>query len=197
MKAIGKLIVGIDDNGREINLWQFDEIPSTGPKFKCEVGDLACDALENVWVKSGIKDNQWKSTVKRVMLLGILDWFCELAVTPIKKRNEALKYTKGALEVFKKGEKSPEGKQLVDSIDSGEIELIGFCPSVNYTPVPNSKGLNDVGMYHHPFSEFTLLGKVKNLPMLVIVSANIDYNTSRLIKNRFSTEKDEVVGITG
>lgn len=197
MKPIGRLIVGVNDSGREVYLWQFDEIPAVGPKFKCDRGDMACDALENVWIKVGNKDNEWKKSVKRFLMLSILDWFCELAVSPNQNRNEALDYSKEALEVFKKGEKSLEGDSLVKSIDSGEIEIIGFCPSINYTPVPSSKGLKGKGMYHHPFSEFTLLGKVKNLPMLVILGANIDYNTSRLIKNRFSTEKDEVVGITG
>jgi hypothetical protein len=103
-------------------------------------------------------------------------------------------------------EKKQINKDMIECINAimENSELVGIAPQVSYMMVEGSKEELQ-SIWVHPFSVPTLLLKVKNAPMLIMVNANLDYNDSVLTKIEHNEYHDELMktlklytrGITG
>ena len=102
------------------------------------------------------------------------------------------------------GKPTKEMKQLVELLKSDEVELIGFIPSVSYIKENSSFKDELQAMFVHPFSSPTLLYKLKDKPVLLVVNGNLDFNNSVLCKiseNKYNEDiknlEGSILGITG
>jgi len=117
-----------------------------------------------------------------------------------KEREECMKIALESIRDFKKGRPSAEGEELVDELQSDDMELIGMVPNLFYFRISSSDKADLESLWVHPFSMFTLAYKHKKLPFIILSNGNIEYNKSilaRLKGNRSLEEMYDILGITG
>lgn len=192
---IGSLLLSLEP---EIRMYQLDHIPDYGLEWDLPEGNYACDQLHNVWLKKGPKSTDWQRDTKKVMFLDVLDWAYDFLMRLSSEfKNRIVDTALEGIEVYKGGKKSKKGTETAELLTK-DCDFIGVCPNIVYmlSETRGERGDTDV-LWQHPFSETTLLFKHKEYPILILSNGNLDYNDSRLNKNKFNDESFPIIGISG
>jgi hypothetical protein len=192
MKKVGQLQIS-----ESVWLTQYDEL-NFPLKLKAPIKTAICDTPDNIWIKYGPKDTEWIKSTKSLMLVDIHSWFFDaLDLNKSELRKAELMALKG-IRTFDVGDVTDKGSRLVDDLQKNYL-LQGLTPNIMYIPASEVTGMDDNAIYQHQFSQTTLLYKHKSLPILVLTNGNIDLGTSRLMKNKYGLNRDELLlnGITG
>ena len=141
--------------------------------------------------------------IKEGGIVTALTWVRDLLSFPVSARKKVRRIILKGILNFKKGKPSQEANEFIDGLKKNG-QFIGFATNVSYVmeDSPNDEELN--ALWVHPFSEPTLLYKLKGLPVLIVTNPNIEYNDSVLNKidnNNFNKELKKVLtnirGING
>lgn len=196
---IGSFVLEINENGQELRMFQFDQLPEQ-LIFKAPVGSRAFDVLTNIYIKIGPKDSDWERSSEKILLQDMLDMPMQMLSMPEKDRKTIVEKAKEGITRFyphEKGSPSEMGQEILDYLNK-DCELIGVCPNIVYILAEKRGGKESLDyIWQHPFSKTSLLYHVKGKPMLIITNGNLDFNDSRLNKNKFNKESTPIAGISG
>lgn len=90
---------------------------------------------------------------------------------------------------------SEEGQKYAKWLESSQCEFVGFAINLQYMKESGSKE-HLKALWVHPFGGPTLVYKHKRLPMLIVTSPSLEFNTSHIKKAKLNNYNDSIEGIT-
>ena len=114
--------------------------------------------------------------IKENGIVQALTWVKQFLLSSISIRKKHFQICLNGI-LNRTGKVKDENKFLVELIKNNEV--IGMATNINYLLVDGDSEESKY-IYVHPFSTPTILVKMKNIPCLILVNPNLDYNNSML-----------------
>lgn len=134
-------------------------------------------------MSSGVKDS--------------LSWMMTMLMSPAKERKAMVKIIlKNIRSAFNPRARKGETEDLVNLLESSDVEIIGLAPNIQYLRIDGSEDMLKA-WWVHP-NQPTLIAKHKRLPVVFLAGPSLRFNET-VIKELDSEglKDDALLGFTG
>jgi hypothetical protein len=127
-----------------------------------------------------------------------LSWVSTMLMSPAHERKKWVKMIlKNLRKAFNPKAKKGETEELVNLLESSDVEIIGFTPNIQYLRVDGSEDFLKA-WWIHP-NQPTLIAKHKRLPLILLAGPSLRFNETVIkdINPEKGVEEQSLVGFTG
>lgn len=127
-----------------------------------------------------------------------LSWVSTMLMSPAKERRTWVKIIlKNLRKAFNPKAKKGETEELVNLLESSDVEIIGIAPNIQYLRVDGSENFIKA-WWVHP-NQPTLIAKHKRLPLVFLAGPSLRFNETVIkeINPEKGVEEQSLVGFTG
>jgi len=127
-----------------------------------------------------------------------LSWTYAMLKSPAKERKTWKKLIlDGIRNTFNPKAKKGETEDLVNLLESSDVEIVGFIPNIQYIRLDGSEDFLKA-WWVHP-TQPTLIAKHKRLPLIFLAGPSLRFNEStiREVDIKSGVVKDDLIGFTG
>lgn len=127
-----------------------------------------------------------------------LSWVSTMLMTPAAERKKWVKMLlRNLRKAFNPNANKGETDELVDLLESSDVEIIGFAPNIQYLRVDGSEAFLKA-WWVHP-NQPTLIAKHKRLPLVFLAGPSLRFNETVIkeVNPENGVEEQSLVGFTG
>lgn len=127
-----------------------------------------------------------------------LSWVSTMLMSPAGERRKWVKMIlKNLRKAFNPKAKEGETEELVNLLESSDVEIIGFAPNIQYLRVDGSENFLKA-WWVHP-NQPTLIAKHKRLPLILLAGPSLRFNETVIkeVNPEKGVQEESLVGFTG
>ncbi len=127
-----------------------------------------------------------------------LSWVSTMLMSPAKERKKWAKMIlKNIKLAFNPDARPGETEDLVNLLESSDVEIIGFAPNIQYLRVDGSENFLKA-WWIHP-NQPTLIAKHKRLPLVFLAGPSLRFNETVIkeVNPEKGIQEESLVGFTG
>lgn len=127
-----------------------------------------------------------------------LSWVSTMLMSPAKERKKWAKMILKNIRMAFNSEARPgETDDLVNLLESSDVEIIGFAPNIQYLRVDGSENFLKA-WWVHP-NQPTLIAKHKRLPLVFLAGPSLRFNETVIkeVNPENGIQEESLVGFTG
>lgn len=127
-----------------------------------------------------------------------LSWVSTMLMSPAKERKKWAKMILKNIKMAFNSEARPgETEDLVNLLESSDVEIIGFAPNIQYLRVDGSESFLKA-WWIHP-NQPTLIAKHKRLPLVFLAGPSLRFNETVIkeVNPESGIQEESLVGFTG
>ena len=127
-----------------------------------------------------------------------LPWVHGMLKSPAKERKTWKRLIlDGIRNTFNPKAKKGETEDLVNLLESSDVEIVGFVPNIQYIRIDGSEDFLKA-WWVHP-TQPTLIVKHKRLPLVFLAGPSLRFNESTIkeVDIESGVQKDDLIGFTG
>jgi hypothetical protein len=127
-----------------------------------------------------------------------LSWVSTMLMSPAKERKKWAKMILKNIRMAFNSEARPgETDDLVNLLESSDVEIIGFAPNIQYLRVDGSENFLKA-WWIHP-NQPTLIAKHKRLPLVFLAGPSLRFNETVIkeVNPENGIQEQSLVGFTG